>query len=305
MKLNNLLDTFKSNSNSLNKNIVIPEQDSRIIDAKNILKKFDVNIIETSHFTCNKEKYFDYLSSLKFTDNWNKNNINQLLLDPVYFAMSMVACGDADCMVSGATLSSSEVIRNSIRIIGMKADAECVSSMFFMVNLEKNIYYSISDCAVIPEPNAKQLAAIAFETSNVHKLITNEEPRIAFLSFSTYGSASHYRVKIVQDAVKKFGLKYPNIIHEGEIQLDAAIVPDIAKYKNKKTILKGNANVLIFPNLDAGNIGYKLMQRFGDFMACGPILLGLNKPSYDLSRGCTVEDIVNTSLIALLNAKSS
>ena len=304
MKSSNLLENLKSRSILLDKSIVIPEQDSRINTAKGILRKLGINILEIGDFKYGRKKYFDYLSSLKFTDNWSEENINELLLNPIYFAMAMVACGDADCTVSGATIPSSDVIRNSIRIIGMRTDIECISSMFFMINSKKNIYYSVSDCAVVPEPNAKQLASIAFETSSAHTLITGEVPMVAFLSFSTLGSASHYRVKIIQDAVKKFGSKYPDIMHEGEIQLDAAIVSDIAKHKNKKTVLKGSANVLIFPNLDAGNIGYKLMQRFGGFVACGPILLGLNKPSYDLSRGCTIEDIVNTSLIAILNTET-
>ena len=143
-----------------------------------------------------------------------------------------------------------------------------------------------------------QLVDIAYNASNFHQLLSKEEPRVAFLSFSTKGSAEHYKVKRMQDAVKIFSNKYPNIIHDGEMQFDAAINFDIAKNKNAHSVLKGKGNVFIFPDLSSANIAYKITQHLGNFDAWGPLLNGLNKPIHDLSRGATVDDIINISAIA-------
>ena len=145
---------------------------------------------------------------------------------------------------------------------------------------------------MIPEPNTEQLVDIAYNASNFHKLLSENNPRTAFLSFSTKGSAQHYRVEKIQEAVKLFGKKYSDILHDGELQFDAAICPEVAKLKDSSSKLNGRANVFIFPNLDSGNIAYKITERLGGYTALGPLLQGLNRPVHDLSRGCSVEDII-------------
>ena len=167
--------------------------------------------------------------------------------------------------------------------------------------------FSYADCAIIPEPTEKQLADIAYDTAINHQYLTKQIPKVAFLSFSTNSSAEHYRVSKVQKAIEIFGLKYPDILHEKcELQFDAAVCPNISKKKYSKSILKGEANVLIYPNLDAGNIAYKITQRIGKYDAIGPLLQGLKKPIHDLSRGCSVGDIIDISIISayqgLMNA---
>jgi phosphate acetyltransferase len=169
-----------------------------------------------------------------------------------------------------------------------------------MISPDGDNAYTFADCAVIPDPDSKQLASIAAESAEFHHFLTGEEPVVAFLSFSTKGSASHYRVDRVREAVEIFGKKYPQIIHDGEVQVDAAIIPEVNKLKIPNSPINGEANVLIFPNLDAGNIAYKITQRLGGYFAWGPLLQGLNKPVHDLSRGCSVDDIINVSAIAAL-----
>ncbi len=281
--------------------IVLPEkEDPRIGEAAKELSSMGFHILQIEDFQDNVDLYLDYLNSLPFTDNWPTDNLRKFLNDPLHFAMAMVACDDADCLVAGAITSSSEVIRTAIRMIGIRPTSNNVSSIFLMISPDGDNAYTFADCAVIPDPDSKQLASIAAESAEFHHFLTGEEPVVAFLSFSTKGSASHYRVDRVREAVEIFGKKYPQIIHDGEVQVDAAIIPEVNKLKIPNSPINGEANVLIFPNLDAGNIAYKITQRLGGYFAWGPLLQGLNKPVHDLSRGCTVDDIINVSAIAAL-----
>jgi phosphate acetyltransferase len=281
--------------------IVLPEkEDPRIGEAAKELSSMGFHILQIEDFQDNVDLYLDYLNSLPFTDNWPTDNLREFLNDPLHFAMAMVACDDADCLVAGAITSSSEVIRTAIRMIGIRPTSNNVSSIFLMISPDGDNAYTFADCAVIPDPDSKQLASIAAESAEFHHFLTGEEPVVAFLSFSTKGSASHYRVDRVREAVEIFGKKYPQIIHDGEVQVDAAIIPEVNKLKIPNSPINGEANVLIFPNLDAGNIAYKITQRLGGYFAWGPLLQGLNKPVHDLSRGCSVDDIINVSAIAAL-----
>ena len=169
-----------------------------------------------------------------------------------------------------------------------------------MISTEGDKAYTFADCAVIPEPDSEQLASIAADSAEFHQLLTDEVPAVAFLSFSTKGSASHYRVARVQSAVQLFSKKYPHFIHDGEVQIDAAIIPEINRKKIPNSPLKGAANVLIFPNLDAGNIAYKIARQMGNYTAWGPLLQGLNKPVHDLSRSCSTDDIINVAAITAM-----
>ena len=281
--------------------IILPEvHDSRVIDAKKELNRLGFNIVSIDDYRKNIDIYLDYISGLPFTNNWPADNLRLFLEDPINLGMAMVACDDADCLVAGAVTASSEIIRAAIRLVGIRPESNCVSSIFLMIDENGNNALTFGDCAVIPEPDSKQLAMIAAESAEFHYFLTGEEPAVAFLSFSTKGSSSHYRVDKVRNAVEIFAHKYPNIKHDGEIQFDAAIIPEVGRVKTPNSPLSGNANVFIFPNLDAGNIGYKIAQRLGSYSAWGPLLQGLNKPVHDLSRGCSVDDIVNVAAIAAL-----
>ena len=281
--------------------IVLPEiSDSRIEEACYKLESMGIKILFYKNFLGNKEKYINYISKLPFAKNWPIDNLEEYINNPLNFSLAMVACGDADGLVAGAMNSSSDVIRSAIRIVGICSTKSIVSSIFFMISPSGDRAFTYADCAVVPEPDSKQLVEIASESAGFHQLITGEEPIVAFLSFSTKGSADHYRVEKVREAAKLFGKKYPLIQHDGEIQLDAAIIPEINQIKAPNSPIKGKANVLIFPNLDAGNIAYKITQRLAKFSAWGPLIQGLNKPVHDLSRGCSVNDIINISLITVL-----
>ncbi len=289
---------FGKNSES---KIIFPEtNDARIVKAKKELDIMGFNLLSIDDYKKNIDIYLDYINRLPFTKNWPTANLKLFLENPVNMGMVMVACDDADCLVAGAVTASSEIIRSAIRLVGIRPESICVSSIFLMVDPDGNNALTFGDCAVMPEPDSNQLAMIASESASFHHFLTGEEPAVAFLSFSTKGSANHYRVDKVRNAVDIFARKYPSIKHDGEIQFDAAIMPEVSKLKTPNSPLSGNSNVLIFPNLDAGNIGYKIAERLGNYSAWGPLLQGLNKPVHDLSRGCSVNDIINVAAIAAL-----
>jgi phosphate acetyltransferase len=216
----------------------------------------------------------------------------------LFFAAMMVKEGMADGSVAGSLASTADVLRAGIQCIGMPEGNSIVSSFFLMVRPEKA--YTFADCAVVPNPDAKQLADIAISTADNHKKLTDEEPYVAMLSFSTKGSAQHKDVNKVIEATRLVKEKKPDLKVDGEFQFDTAVVDSVGRKKAPHSDIAGRANVLIFPDLDAGNIGYKLAQRWGKAEAIGPIVQGLKKPFFDLSRGCSVEDIVNTAAICVL-----
>jgi phosphate acetyltransferase len=219
----------------------------------------------------------------------------QTMKNPLYFGAMMVREGMANGSVAGSLSTTGDVLRAAIQAIGLAEGIKIVSSFFLMVFPDK--VYSFADCAVVPEPDAEQLADIAISTAGNHTKLTGEEPRIAMLSFSTKGSASHPMVEKIQQATEIVSRKKPEFIVDGELQIDAAIVPSVGRKKAPGSPIDGNANVLIFPDLNAGNIGYKMAQRMGGAEAIGPIVQGLRKPAFDLSRGCSVEDIVRVTAI--------
>ncbi|HSD63966.1 MAG TPA: phosphate acetyltransferase [Ignavibacteriaceae bacterium] len=216
----------------------------------------------------------------------------------LFFGAMMVREGMADGSVSGSTASTADVLRAGIHCIGMPEGISTVSSFFLMILPERT--FSFADCAVVPAPDVEQLADIAITTAINHKKLTGEEPYIAMLSFSTKGSAEHESVDKVIQATELAKKKHPELNIDGELQFDAAIIDAIGRKKAPGSKVAGRANVLIFPDLNAGNIGYKIAQRLGKAEAVGPVIQGLKRPFFDLSRGCSVDDIVNTSAIAEL-----
>ncbi|WP_020402958.1 phosphate acetyltransferase [Gracilimonas tropica] len=223
----------------------------------------------------------------------------KIVQDPLFFAASMVASGDADGAVAGSVSTTGDVLRAAIQVIGLKSGSNVVSSVFLM-SFEDGRVYTYGDCAVVPYPNAEQLATIASDSADTHRKVTGEEPKAAMLSFSTKGSAQHERIDLVRKALELVKAQYPELSVDGEMQFDAAIIPEIAKRKAPDSKVAGQANVFIFPNLDAGNIAYKITERLAGATATGPIIQGLAKPMMDLSRGCSWEDIVNTACVCSL-----
>ena len=225
----------------------------------------------------------------------------------MFFACVALKRGDVDGVVGGAVFSSADVSRAAFQVIKAAPGISSVSSCFVMVPPEEFKYkkypaYIFSDCAVIPYPTDDQLKDIVVAAADSAKKICEMEPKIAMLSFSTKGSANHESVEKVRSAYNKVREQHPEICVDGELQLDASLVDSVAKQKAGESPVAGQANVLVFPNLDAGNIGYKLAQRFGNCMAIGPIMQGLALPVNDLSRGCVAEDIAAVAAITALQS---
>ncbi|WP_026803314.1 phosphate acetyltransferase [Aliarcobacter lanthieri] len=329
-----LIDKIKEKAKKQLRTIVLPEaEDERVLKATQIVlqektakvvligdtetikadaSKYGANIegatiVDPKNFD-NIEKYIDELVELRKSKNLSKEEAKQIMLnEPRFFGCMMVRLGDADGLVAGSNSPTSDVLRAAIQVIKTAPGINTVSSTFVMETKDgkfgDNGLILFSDCAVIPDPTAEQLADIASATAATASSVVGLEPRVAMLSFSTKGSASHPLVDKVTTACKILKDRNVNFPFDGELQADAAIVESIGAKKAPDSKVAGRANILVFPDLQAGNIGYKLVQRFAGAEAHGPIIQGLNKPVNDLSRGCSVEDISNLVAITATQIK--
>jgi len=294
------------------KSIVLPEYgDKRIIEAARIIQS--EGIAKVTLFTPEmivkkeQERYINEYYDVYKGKEADIEVIRKLFDNTLYYTAMMTNEGKFDGLVAGAVHTSSDVIRACMRCIGIDERVTIISSCFIMevpnCPYGNNGTFVFADCGVIPEPNARQLSRIAFSAAELTRKVLNLTPRIAFLSYSTKGSAKVKSGDRITDALKLLKELEPDLLADGELQLDAAIVPEVAHIKYPNSPLGGKANVLIFPNLEAGNIGYKLTQRMSGARAIGPLLLGVNKPASDLSRGCIVDDVVDCAAVTAIRAR--
>ena len=308
----NAINKIRKQAATKIRTIVLPEYDDpRTLEAAEIIRKERIanplvltpDLIDKNE----KERYIQQYYELYQSKDIDLDTVKKLFSNTLYYAAMMTREAKADGLVAGAVHTTADVARACIRCIGLDERFTIASSCFIMevpnCQYGDNGTFIFADCGVIPDPNSRQLSCIAFTAAELAGKVLNLTPRVAFLSYSTKGSARTKAAEKIAEALVALKKLSPTILADGELQGDAAIVPEVADIKCPDSPISGKANVLIFPNLEAGNICYKLVQRLSGCRALGPLFLGLNKPASDLSRGCFVEDIVDCVAVTAIRAQ--
>lgn len=324
----NFIERIREQAKASLKTIVLPETtDERVLKAAEIIKKeqiakivllgnqeklkntdFDFSGVEiiNPESSPKVEEYATLLYELRKHKGMTLEKARELVKIPIWHGTIMVKNKDVDGMVAGAITATGDVLRPALQIVKTAPGIGVVSSSFMMIvpncDFGSKGRMLFADCAINPNPDAKQLAEIAISTAKTWEALMEDEPKVAMLSFSTKGSAQNEMVDKVQEATKLVKELAPNLLVDGELQVDAALVPNIAQSKAPSSPIAGQANILVFPDINAGNIGYKLTQRLAKAEAIGPLCQGFAAPINDLSRGCSVEDIVNVVAVTALQA---
>jgi len=307
-----IIKEIREKAKSKMKTILLPEyEDKRVVEASRIIEQEGIAkvllLTQDKIDSREKEKYIQSFYQLRKAKGLDIEEVRKIFEGSLYYAAMMVREGKADGFVAGASHTTPDVARAAIYCLGVDTHISLACSCFIMA--VPNCPYGeegtfiFADCGIVPDPNPRQLACIALAAAELANKVLNFTPRVALLSYSTKGSAKGKSIAKIDEALTLVKEMSPNLLIDGELQVDAAIVPEVSKIKYPDSVLGGEANVLIFPNLEAGNISYKLVQRLANARALGPLILGLNKPCSDLSRGCSVDDVIDCVAVTAIRAQ--